>query len=292
MRLIDHLKSTGLSNRQARELMGSGKVFYRGVPTADGGRDVAPADVEVRHSARRIRVGRDPAVLWKDAHFCVVWKPPGLLSVAAPRRGQDDNLVSLLARWFGAAHPVHRLDEPTSGLMMVALTSKAQTALKELLAAHDIERRYLAIVSGHFPEEPMTVSNALLEDRGDGRRGAGPGGKPATTHFHRIEAVGSRNTLVGAQLETGRTHQVRIHLSEAGFPVLGDRVYASPGVAAVGPRLALHAWQLALRHPMTGEALRFEAPLADDLEHLRRDLVAGVRSSVPRRNRQKRPRRR
>ena len=290
MRLIDHLKSTGLSNRAARELMSSGKVLLGGVPTADGGRDVEPGAVQVRHNARRIRVGRDPAVVWKDAHFAIVWKPPGLLSVAAPRRGSDDNLISLMARWFGAAHPVHRLDEPTSGLMMVALTKKAQHALKELLAAHNIERRYLAIVSGRFPDAPMTVKNTLLEDRGDGRRGAGSGGKSATTHFRPLEAVGSRNTLIEARLETGRTHQVRIHLSEAGFPVLGDKVYAPGGVASVGPRLALHAWRLGLDHPVTGERLRLEAPLADDLEHLRRDLVAGRHSAVPRRNRQKRRR--
>ena len=290
MRLIDHLKSTGLSNRIARELMSSGKVLYQGVPTADGGRMVEPSAVRIHHNARRIRVGRDPAVVWKDAHFCIVWKPPGLLSVAAPRRGSDDNLISLMARWFGAAHPVHRLDEPTSGLMMVALTKPAQTALKDLLAAHNIERRYLAIVAGTVPQEPMTIRNTLVEDRGDRKRGSGPGGKPATTHFRFVEAVGRRNSLVEARLETGRTHQVRIHLSEAGFPVLGDRVYASPGVAAVGPRLALHAWRLGLKHPVTGETLRFQAPLADDLEHLRRDLVAGKRSAVPRRNRQKRRR--
>ncbi|MFT5679460.1 MAG: RluA family pseudouridine synthase [Myxococcota bacterium] len=287
MRLIDHLKSTGLSNRAARELMSSGKVLFCGVPTADGGRDVEPASVQIRHNARRIRVGRDPAVIWKDSHFCIVWKPPGLLSVAAPRRGSDDNLISLMARWFGAAHPVHRLDEPTSGLMMVALTKKAQYALKELLAAHDIERRYLAIVSGRFADEPMTVSNTLVEDRGDGRRGEGPGGKAATTHFRPLVAVGSRNTLIEARLESGRTHQVRIHLSDAGFPVLGDQLYSPAGIASVGPRLALHAWRLGLEHPVTGERLRFEAPLADDLEHLRRDLVAGRHSSVPRRNRQK-----
>ena len=291
MRLIDHLKSSGLSNRAARELMSSGKVLYRGVPTADGGRMVEPAAVQIRHNARRIRVGRDPAVVWKDPHFCIVWKPPGLLSVAAPRRGSDDNLISLMARWFGAAHPVHRLDEPTSGLMMVALTKPAQTALKDLLAAHNIERRYLAIVSGTFPSEPMTIRNTLVEDRGDRKRGSGPGGKPATTHFRALEVVGRRCSLVEARLETGRTHQVRIHLSEAGFPVLGDRVYAPSGVASVGPRLALHAWRLGLKHPMTGELLRLEAPLADDLEHLRRDLVAGQRSAVPRRNRQKRRRR-
>ena len=136
----------------------------------------------------------------------------------------------------------------------------------------------------------MTVRNTLVEDRGDGRRGAGPGGKAATTHLRAVEAVGRRCSMVEARLETGRTHQVRIHLAEAGFPVLGDRVYAPRGVAAVGPRLALHAWRPGLQHPMTGQTLQLEAPLADDLEHLRRDLMAGQRPVVPRRNRQKRRR--
>jgi 23S rRNA pseudouridine1911/1915/1917 synthase len=274
MRLIDHLKTLGHSNRDAQKLLRSGKVWYRGAPTADPIREIMPADITLRLRAPRIRTGLDPAVLWHDRHMAIIWKPPGLLSVAAPGRWKENNLVSLMARHFGQAHPVHRLDEPTSGVMMVALDEATQLALKELLARHDIERRYLAIVRG-VPQSPeATVSNHLVEDRGDGRRGSGrgPGSKAATTHFRLVEQLGKHHALVEARLETGRTHQVRIHLSESGLPVLGDSRYADAAVTRAAPRLALHAWRLGLTHPKTGEQLRFEAPLADDLERVRRQL--------------------
>ena len=276
MRLIDHLKSLGHSNRAAQKLMQTGKVLYCGVPTADAVREVHPDDVRVDERAPRIRPGRDPAVLWHDRHFAIVWKPPGLLSVAAPRR-KDDNLVSLMARRFGQAHPVHRLDEPTSGVMMVAIDKATQHDLKKLLAQHDITRRYLAVVRGKPRKPTFTVSNHLVEDRGDGRRGSGrgPGAKHATTHFRLAETLGSQHAIVQAELETGRTHQVRIHLSESGLPVLGDDRYAPPAVTQAAPRLALHAWQLGLIHPRTGEKLHFQTPLPDDIAQLRRRLLSG-----------------
>ena len=276
MRLIDHLKTLGHSNRKARNLLRSGKIWYQGVPTADAVREVDPAHIDVRHSAPRIRTGLDPAVLFYDRHLAIVWKPPGLLSVAAPRRGKDDNLISLMARRFGRAYPVHRLDEPTSGTMMVALTEPAQHALKEQLFHHDVDRRYLAIVAGIPREKTFTVSNHLLPDRGDGRRGSGnsqaPGAKSATTHFRLVKPLGTRCALVEARLETGRTHQVRIHLSEHRHPVLGDSRYANAKLTRAAPRLALHAWRLALRHPVTGKDLCIETPLPDDMARLCRDL--------------------
>jgi len=281
MRLIDHLKGLGHSNRAAQNLLRTGKVWHQGVPVGDAVREVTPETVEIRPRAPRIRPGRDPAVLWHDEHMAIVWKPPGLLSVAAPRR-REDNLVSLMARRFRAAHPVHRLDEPTSGVMMVALTRKAQESIKELLFRHDIERRYLAIVRGVPRSETSTISNSLVVDRGDGRRGSGhgPAAKNATTHFRIVEPLGEAHTLVEARLETGRTHQVRIHLSEANLPVLGDDRYAPPQVVRAAPRLMLHAWRLALRHPVTGQPLEITAPLPDDMARVRRDLLSG--GGVPR----------
>ncbi|MEL6342094.1 MAG: RluA family pseudouridine synthase [Myxococcota bacterium] len=288
MRLIDHLKAQGHSNRVARDLMKTGKVLVGGVPTADPGREVDPTRVEVRMNAPRLRVGRDLAIIWRDSDVAVVWKPPNMLSVAAPRRGSDDNLVSLVARIFGEAHPIHRLDEPTSGVMMVGLSKRGQKEMKELLFEHRIERRYLAIIRGKPDHRPFSVKNRLVEDRGDGRRGAGtgPDAKPATTHFRLVETLSPNHALIEAQLETGRTHQVRIHLSERGYPVLGDVLYANRGVASEAPRLALHAWKLGFVHPFTNVRLNFEAPLADDLEHLRRDLLAGREPTTPRKHRQ------
>jgi 23S rRNA pseudouridine1911/1915/1917 synthase len=187
--------------------------------------------------------------------------------------------VGLAGRILGEAHIVHRLDEHTSGLLLVARTLAAQTALKALLEVHAVDRRYLAIVAGSAPEGERRVSSVLRRDRGDGLRGSDPEGeegKPAVTYFQLRERLGPRYSLVEARLETGRTHQVRIHLAEQGLPLLGDPLYAPAGVARLWPRQALHAWSLAFRHPFTRQELRFEAPLADDLEQLRRRILASA----------------
>ncbi len=226
------------------------------------------AAVRVDPRAPRIQVGRDPVSLFHDPHLAVIWKPSGLLSVAAPGR-RDSHVLAAVARWFGSSYPVHRLDEETSGLMMVALTEKCQTALKAAFEAHEVQRQYLAMVRAGFPME-KTVSTTLVRDRGDGKRGSGPDGKPATTHFRRLEEWRG-GTLVRATLETGRTHQVRIHLSEGGFPIWGDELYGGRQAMRYAPRLALHAFRLAFRHPVTGKPMAFASPLADDLERLRRD---------------------
>ena len=267
VRLLDHLKALGHGNRDARALLSSGKVWLRGCPTGDAGREVEPAEVEIRLSAPKMVMGRDPIVLWRDTNLMIVWKPSGLLSVPAPHRDDESNLLAWVGKRFGSAFPVHRLDEGTSGCMMVALKVGAQEALKDLLERHAIERHYLAIVHGDF-RHTMTMRNLLVRDRGDGRRGSGFDGKPAVTHLRPIEALRGA-TIVGAQLETGRTHQVRIHLSELGHPVFGDDLYGG----ARGGRLALHASHLAFVHPFTKAPIEVHSPLADDLEALRRSLL-------------------
>lgn len=281
LRLIDHLRALGHGNRVARDLLDTGKVAYGGIPTADEGRLVDPARVTISMRAPRLRPNLDLAVIFRDPHLVVVYKPPGMLAVEAPGRRGEATVVGTVRRLLGAGHAVHRLDEPTSGLMMVALTEPCQQQIKELLFHHDIERVYLAIVAGHFPAEPTTVVSRLVRDRGDGLRGSDDSAndraddseaKEAVTHLRRIETLGPRASLVEARLETGRTHQVRIHLSERGFPILGDRLYGARGSEGGAPRLALHAAQLGLRHPVGGAALHFEAALADDLEKLRRRL--------------------
>ena len=270
VRLVDHLRATqGLSSRAARQAMGSGKVSYRGIPTADAGRLVDPADVRYDVNAPRLRVGADLVLVHTDPHLAVVWKPAGLLSVAAPGRGSDDNLVSACARLLGTAKPVHRLDEHTSGLMLVARTDIARGELIEQISAHEIERRYLALVHQTFPEGEVRHASELAQGH-------------AVSHFRRLQVLRRGASLVEARLETGRTHQIRIHLEQLGHPVLGDERYASPAVARRAPRLALHAWRLGFRHPRTGERLRFEAPFADDLERLRRELDKAPDPDAPR----------
>lgn len=287
VRLIEYFRGRGLSNREARRLLETGKVYLGPAPTADPTRDVDPAMVAIRENAPRVRVGRDAVVLERDRHLAVVLKPAGMLSVPAPGRRDAPVVLREVGRALGSVFPVHRLDEETSGLMLVARSESCQQALKQMLFEHRVERGYLALVRGRFPSEPQTVRTVLVRDRGDGLRGSGrtdsPDGKPAVTELRLVEAVGPTASLVEARLETGRTHQVRIHLAEMGHAVLGDRIYGTRGELGA-PRLALHAAKLELVHPITGAKLAFELPLPDDLERLRRDL-SGAR---PRRSHRRR----
>lgn len=260
------MRELGLRGAAATDALAHGKVWLDGVPVADPGREVDPTHVELRRDARRIVVGRDPVLLRYDESWAWLWKPAGMLAVPAPHR-RERSVLGFVEHVLGAAFAVHRLDEETSGLMLVARTEAAQAKVKAAFEEHAVERRYLALVRGRL-ERAFTARSSLVRDRGDGRRGSGPGGRPAVTHLTPIELL-PRATLVEARLETGRTHQVRIHLSEAGHPLLGDRLY---GDGQGAPRLALHAAVLGLRHPRTGEWEERRAPLADDLERLRRHL--------------------
>lgn len=280
-RLIDVLRARGLTGGAARDALKLGKVWLGGVPTADGGREVDETMVTVHPAAPRIMVGRDTAFIHKDSHLVVLWKPSGLLSVPAPRQGGHKSALGAVSRALGAALPVHRLDEETSGLMCVALEESTQLALKALFEKHEVERRYLALISGRFQGE-RSVRSWMVRDRGDGKRGSVRSGAPvpedareAITHVRALEAAGPAATLVEVRLETGRTHQVRVHMAELGHPVLGDLLYGGRASTARAPRVALHAAVLGFVHPITGRALRLEAPLADDLERLRRGLIAG-----------------
>jgi 23S rRNA pseudouridine1911/1915/1917 synthase len=283
-RLIDHLRDLGLTNKQVRQALETGKICIDGVPTTDGGRDVSRLRVTYRPDAPRLVVGRDPIILHRDAGFVVLVKPSGLLSVSAVRRRREGSVTGFVRKRFGAAFPVHRLDEATSGLMLVALDERTQLRLKGDLAARKIERRYLALVRHTYPPTLQTYESVLARNRGDGKRGSvtdegedgeAPAvgkGKVAVTYVRRLERLARDASLVEAALETGRTHQVRIHLAEAGFPILGDALYATQGVRRAAPRLALHAWFLGLPHPTERYDMEWTAPLADDLERLRRAL--------------------
>lgn len=281
MRLLDHLVSLGLSKGNARKALKTGKVAVRNVPTADAGRDVEPSEVTYNVNAPRLTPGRHVAVVYRDEHLAVVYKPSGMLSVAAPKRGRDENLVSWMAKRFGAAHPVHRIDEPTSGLMMVALNTQTQMALKKLLEKHEVERRYLALVHGKFPNGDLTFDSFLGRDERTGRRCSvdkDAGGRRSRTYARRVARLG-RVSLIEAKLETGRTHQVRIHLSEAGFPVLADKLYKGKNDGTMR-RLALHAAVLGFKHPATSADMRFDAGLPDDMERFRREIVDSRRKDV------------
>lgn len=184
-------------------------------------------------------------------------------------------------------YPVHRLDRDTSGLMVFARTPAAETALIRLFKAHDIERVYTAVVHGRL--EAQTLETHFVRDRGDGLRGSVRPGEPvpedaqrAVTHVTPVEHLGDAYTIAECRLETGRTHQIRIHLSEIGHPLAGDRVYRKTLAGQVipdnsrAPRQALHAHVLGFVHPITGEPLRFETPLPPDLAR----WLAGLRKAL------------
>src|SRR5205823_6031600 len=184
------------------------------------------------------------------------------------------------ARTVPRLRKVHRLDKLTSGLLVFARSALAERVLGRQFRAHTVDRQYLAVVPGH--PRPGTVRTRLVRDRGDGRRGSSPAegaGKLAITHLVAVEPVGAYS-LVTCRLETGRTHQIRIHLAELGHPVCGDPVYRIRPDGSVAadesgaPRLALHAAELGFAHPATRERLHWTMPLPDDLaqfvERLRR----------------------
>jgi 23S rRNA pseudouridine1911/1915/1917 synthase len=176
--------------------------------------------------------------------------------------------------------PVHRLDRDTSGLMLFARTPAAEQALVKLFARHDVQRAYVAVALGLVAAQ--TVESWLVRDRGDGLRGSSPLGaqaenaRRAVTHFRPLEQFTSRSgetyTIVECRLETGRTHQIRIHLAEQGHVLCGEKTYTHPqgsppiSDASRAPRQALHAAELAFVHPITGQGLRFRMPLPKDLK--------------------------
>ena len=283
MTLLEVLAERGLTGATRRKALQTGKVFLRGAPTGYGKREVDPADVRIHENAPRLHPGQDFAVVFRDKHMVVVYKPSGMLSVGAPSRAKDPNLVSALARLYGQAHPVHRLDEGTSGLMMVALTTIAQKTLKKMLEEHDIERGYLAITHNEMKDEPFSISSSLGRNPHTGLRASvhfhDPEARQATTHFVRQEALPKSFSVVRATLETGRTHQVRIHLSERKHPVLGDPLYGRKRDPF--PRLALHAAVLGFVHPLTEEPLRFDIGLADDMARFRYNLLHPEEQPAP-----------
>ena len=220
-------------------------------------------------------------MLHEDRHLLIVDKPAGLLTMPTPLR-ESDTLLERAGKYLKLKHGgnphvgiVHRLDKDTSGALALARTNEATRKFQALFRAHDIERQYLTVVEGSVPRESGTVDLALVTDRGDLRRGVAriPGeGRSAVTHYRVIERFAGVATLLACWLETGRTHQIRIHMAEMGHPVVGDAVYRprqQPRCKAEFHRQALHAQTLGFVHPMTGEAVKVEAPAPPGLRQPR-----------------------
>lgn len=275
----------GGSHARAKREIEVGHVVVDGVVVCDPGAWVAPGD-RVEHSADLRRRRRPPAtppleVIYTDDSLLVINKPAGLL-VHPTVDQEQDTVVSRAAAAVERATGrhlrvlvVHRLDRDTSGVMVLALGHAAAQHLQLQFRGHTVERRYHALVRGDLAAE-RRVERAIARPRPGARRAAlAPGhGTPALTSVRPLERFGTA-TLVEAELGTGKTHQVRVHLSYLGHPVLGDAVYGSPreDPVAVG-RLALHAAVLGLVHPATGARLRFTAPLPADMGGALRQLRA------------------
>lgn len=281
---VEVRRRTGLSNERARRAIRTGKVLVDGKRPVDPGIRIGPKntihfDMAAPNTDRTQPFGVKR--VYRDDHLIVVDKPPGLASTPAPEVEGPTVLLAAGRMCKGPARPkvVHRLDQDTSGLLVFARTVVAARALREALDTHAVRREYRCVVQGRPPQADGLITSMLVRDVGKGKRGSRAGtlrvrplrspdpgpmpgaGKLAITRYETVATRGDHTALT-VRLHTGRTHQIRIHLSEIGCPVLGERLY---GYVPGAPRLALHAAVLAFPHPVTGEALRFESPWPADL---------------------------
>jgi 23S rRNA pseudouridine1911/1915/1917 synthase len=209
-------------------------------------------------------------IAYEDEHVLVIDKAPGV--VVHPARGhREDTLSQLLAPSLAGGEPeragiVHRLDRDTSGLLVVSRSEEAHRLLQQALAERRIEREYLALVEGRPPARSGTIDAPIGRDPRVRTRMAvdGSGARAARTHFT-LERALADTSLLRLRLETGRTHQIRVHLQAIGYPVCGDPEYGTAGLLGL-ERQFLHATRLAFEHPLTGRRVEVRSPLPEDLE--------------------------
>ena len=303
--------ATQASWSRVQKLVRSRRVMIHGNICTDAARRLKEGEVVkiLATAAAAPPRADDVRIVHLDEVVVVVDKPSGVTTTRhaeerswPARRRQlqptlDEMVPDVIARHLASRHgtrggkprrippvrPVHRIDRETSGLLVFARTVPAERILAEQFRAHDTLRRYLAVCVGRVAAG--TIRTHLVRDRGDGRRGSSgtQEGKLAVTHVEPVEHFGDAFTLVACRLETGRTHQIRIHLSELGHPVCGERVYSAPRRAEVvdssgAGRVMLHAAELGFVHPDSGAALAFESPLPADMQRLLDRLRAGARS--------------
>ena len=291
---------------KAKELVNKKQVRVAGQPTADPAQRLKVGNrVEVHGfspivkkpttTTRKSKIdkpkpeydGPMPEIVYEDNAVVVVNKPAGLTTMrhadeAAEfgERGKRflpvtlaDLLPSLLGQPDKPLRAVHRIDRDTSGLVVFARNAKAERELLKQFREHTVERRYLALVRG--TPKPGKIESSLVRDRGDGRRGssAEAAGQRAVTHVKIVEGLGNY-TLIECRLETGRTHQVRIHLGEKGTPLCGERIYDRPvngqpyADDSGAARPLLHAAKLGFRHPETEEKMSWSCAVENDMARL------------------------
>jgi 23S rRNA pseudouridine1911/1915/1917 synthase len=271
-----------ISRTQAATLIATGQVAVDGQLQKAGYRPTASQQVSVTIPAPRgVEIVGETLpldVVFEDEHLLVVNKAAGMVVHPAPGNWTGTLVHALVGRGGDLSSEagderagiVHRLDKETSGLLIVAKTDRAHRLLSSALAARRIDRRYAALAWGHLRDDRETIEGKIGRDPNNRHRMALVAtGKPARTDVHRLARFDGGD-LLRCKLHTGRTHQIRVHLSSIGHPVLGDDTYGGGGgrrVTGLPPgRHALHAASLRLRHPITADALAFRAPLPADFD--------------------------
>lgn len=261
------------SKTTLRQMLQTGRVRVNGELEKNARREIHAGDrVDVGPKDSRLQLPPEMSILHEDDDLIVVFKSHGLLTVATEREKETTAQAFLndylRQKGKGRIHVVHRLDRETSGVLLFAKNFETREALKNKFAEHDIERVYVAIVEGKLDPPKGTIRSNLVEKK-DLRMASVArlhrDAKLAVTHYRTVESKGPYSMLE-VTLETGRKNQIRAHLSEAGHPVIGDRLYGSE-VNPIG-RLGLHAKLLGFEHPTTGKRMTFTAPMPSSFRKL------------------------
>lgn len=280
-----------LSRTQAATLIATGMITVDGKAQKAGYRPTVSQQIAITIPAPRgidiVGESLPISVVFEDEHLLVVDKAAGMVVHPAPGNWTGTLVHALVGRGGELSSEggderagiVHRLDKETSGLLIVAKTDRAHRLLSAALAARRIDRRYAALTWGHLREDRLTIEGNIGRDPNNRHRMALVAtGKPARTDVDRLARFDGGD-LLRCKLHSGRTHQIRVHLSSIGHPVMGDDTYGGGGgrrVTGLGAgRHALHAASLRLRHPITSEGMAFRSPLPADLDAAVR-AVAGA----------------
>ncbi len=275
----------GLSRTRAQAAIKAGEVTVDGKPAKpslplEAGQRLALAPTLGKAIVREASAAPQPEaiplrIVFEDEHLLVVDKPAGLVTHPAPGHATGTLVNALLAHapdLEDSDNPqrpgiVHRLDKDTSGLLVIAKDTQTHAALAQQMRERAMVKRYIALVEGRMDPPSGTIDAPIGRDPRNRLRMAlvseAHGGREARTRFHTLRYLPGR-TLLEAQLESGRTHQIRVHLAALHHPVVGDPLYGRPQTP-MPPRQFLHAAHLEFRHPITGEWMVFDAPLPADL---------------------------
>ena len=274
----------GLSRTQAADLIGNGAVLLGGHPAAKSDRVPAGEWLEVTLPPPRAPLVATPepvpgmSVVYEDADIVVVDKPVGVAAHPTPGWTGPTVLQGLLAAGYtiatsGAAERqgiVHRLDANTTGVMVVAKSEHAYSVLKQAFRERTVDKVYHALVQGHPDPLRGTIDAPIARHpSGDGRFAVVSDGRPSVTHYDLLEAFRAAS-LLEVHLETGRTHQIRVHMAAVRHPCVGDRLYGADPVLAAHLGLTrqwLHAVRLGFAHPAHGRLVEFTSPYPADLQH-------------------------